>query len=212
MKPKHLFISVLIAAALFAGACGGDDSDSPPTTTEPTTTQAIEETPTTTPPTETDELSLETVVYEYLAEDPPPTLTDENLRCVADAVVGSLTPERAVEVAAVLADGSAPLGIPISALIDEEVDLIAASVEPCLDWATVIAESFAFEGADSDALPGLLECYTAAAQADTQFDQVSLSGRHYSIRQKMRQRLSRLWLIVSVTYPPLARLRRLRLG
>ena len=193
-------MTALSALALLSTSCGGDDPNpaTPTEIAEPTITQAPEEPPTTTVSTETpepaavsttttvegtvgpeessgmtDEISLEAIVYEYLADDPPPTVTDENLRCVTDAVVGSLTPERSAEIALVLAAGSAPLAIPIGALTDEEADLIAASAEPCLDWAMLIADGIASEGPNSSAPPGLQECYAAAAQADG-FTQVAL--------------------------------------
>lgn len=109
---------------------------------------------------------LESIVHEYLADDPPSSVTNEDIQCVADAITGSLTTERSVEVASALADGIAPSGIPIDAITGDEADLIVAAAELCLDWATVLTDAFVPEGIDPTEPPGLRECYAAASSAD----------------------------------------------
>ena len=68
--------------------------------------------------------SLESIVLEYLTEDQPPGVTDEDVQCVADAITGSLTTERSTEVATALADGIAPSGIPVDAITEDEADSV----------------------------------------------------------------------------------------
>ena len=121
----------------------------------------------------TDGPSLGVLVHSFLSEDPPPGVTDADVQCVTDAVTGAFSTERSDEVALALADGIAQLGIPIDVVTSEEADLIAASAEPCIDWAAALAGNFAVD--DPSVPPGLSDCFTAASQNEG-FPQAALRG------------------------------------
>ena len=108
--------------------------------------------------------AIKAAIDSYIAPGPPQELTNAELGCLSNSILGSLSDERLIELAPSLTADELYDGLPQRLLSDDEADRIVQAATGCLDWPAIVARTVSYQGVEMPV--DVPACVTEALESD----------------------------------------------